>query len=302
MSPQVSIIIVNYNVKELLLDCIRSIYANVKISFEIIVIDNNSTDGSIALIQQHFPQVKTIVNTYNAGFPKATNQGFLQSKGEYIFMLNPDTVIIKDAIDKMIDFLENNKDVAILAPQLLNTDGTIQYSIQRFITVQEIILETFFLHTIYKNFHSYINKPINTPIAVEAVSGAAILFPRSLIHEIGGLDEDLFWTEDMEFCYRAFKKGKKIYYYPNAKIIHHVGASGTKNRKVMLSRQILTKITFFKKNHSAFAFTLVKYARLLHIISRIFIFKVLSISQNKIFKIKAEAYIFTLSEFNKHNY
>ena len=302
MSTQVSIIIVNYNVKELLHKCIHSIYATTNITFEIILIDNNSTDGSILLIRKDFPQVIIIENNYNAGFPKANNQGFERCTGKYLLMLNPDTECIGNAIDLMFNYMENHIEVSLLAPKLLNTNGSIQYSIQRFITVSEVILETFFLHSFYKSYHSYLKKTPNAPLEVEALSGAAILFPKALYNEIGGLDEDLFWTEDMEFCYRAYKHGKKIIYIPQAEIKHHIGASGFKNMNVMISRQVLSKITFFRKNHSTVSFTLVKYARLLHIITRIIIFYLLSLTGRINFRKKLEAYTFTFSEFKSGHY
>lgn len=300
--PEISIIIVNYNVKELLLKCFYSIYNYCKTSFEIILIDNNSTDDSIEVIRNSYPNTILIENKYNAGFPKANNQGITIAKGNYIFLLNPDTELQNDSITELINYLKSNTDVSLIAPRLLNTDLSIQYSIQPFITVNEIIAETFYLHQFYKNHKSYFRKEITKPIEVEALSGAAILMHKSVIEKIGMLDEDLFWTEDMEFCYRAYKHGLKIIYYPNTSIIHHVGASGKKNLKVMLSKQVLTKITYFRKNHSAFSFHTVRIFRLLHIISRDVILHLAALINSKRFAEKAKAYDYTFVEFLKGRY
>ncbi len=302
LQPEVSIIIVNYNVKELLLKCISSIYRFCKASFEIILVDNNSTDGSIEAVKKDFPDTVIIENKYNAGFPKANNQGITVAKGDYIFLLNPDTELQSDAINELLQYLKANNDVHLVAPKLLNTDLSIQYSIQQFVTVTEIIAETFYLHHFYKKRKSYLNKPISNPISVEALSGAAIMMHKNVIENIGMLDEDLFWTEDMEFCYRAFKKGLKVIYYPYTAIIHHGSVSGKKNLNVMISNQTLSKITFFKKNHSHFSFWLVKYFRLAHILSRIFIFKFLSLFGSKEFLEKEKAYRYTFTEFKKGKY
>lgn len=300
--PEVSIIIVNYNVKELLLKCIASVYCYCKTSFEIILIDNNSTDDSVETVRKHYPQTIIIDNKFNAGFPKANNQGIAISKGDYIFLLNPDTELLNDSITELINYLKSNNDVSLLAPRLLNADLSIQYSIQPFITVREIILETFFLHQFYKNRKSYFRKPIDKPIEVEALSGAAILMNKNVITKIGMLDEDLFWTEDMEFCYRAHKHGLKIIYYPHTSILHHVGASGKKNLKVMLSKQVLTKITYFRKNHTNLAFQVVRFFRLLHIVSRIIILNCAALFNANRFAEKAKAYNYTFVQFLKGQY
>lgn len=300
--PEVSIIIVNYNVKELLTKCIASVYKFCKTSFEIILIDNNSIDESVVSIKSNFPNVIVIENKYNAGFPKANNQGIDIAKGNYILLLNPDTELQNDSISELLQFLKSNEEVSLLAPKLLNTDLSIQFSIQQFVTVKEIIAETFYLHHFYKNRKSYYNKPINEPIQVEAVSGAAILMQKSVIEKIGALDEDLFWTEDMEFCYRAFKNGLKTIYYPHTAIIHHGSVSGKKNPGIMISNQTLSKITFFRKNHSKTAYFTVKYFRLVHILSRILVFKLLTLYNAQKFVEKEMAYRYTFTQFKKRNY
>jgi hypothetical protein len=300
--PEVSIIIVNYNVKELLLKCFASVYQYCKTPFEIILIDNNSTDDSLEAVRKCYPETIIIDNKFNAGFPKANNQGIEIAKGDYIFLLNPDTELLSDSITELIIYLKSNSDVSLIAPRLLNTDLSIQYSIQPFITVSEIIAETFYLHQFYKNRKSYFRKSIVHPIEVEALSGAAILMNKNVIEKIGMLDEDLFWTEDMEFCYRAYKQGLKIIYYPSTSILHHVGASGKKNLKVMLSKQVLTKITYFRKNHTMLSFEVVRFFRLLHIISRMAILHLAALFNANRFAEKAKAYDYTFVEFLKGHY
>lgn len=300
--PEVSIIIVNYNTKEMLLKCISTVFQFCKTPFEIILIDNNSTDNSIEAVKSLFSEVITIENKYNAGFPKANNQGIQIARGNYILLLNPDTELLTDSISELINYLKNNSDVHLLAPQLLNTDLSIQYSIQQFVTVKEIIAETFFLHHLYKGRKSYFKNDITKPINVEALSGAFMLMHKNVINKVGMLDEDLFWTEDMEFCYRAYRNNLKTVYYPNTSIIHHGSVSGKKNLNIMISNQILSKITFFKKNHSNMSFQAVKFFRWLHIKSRILLFKILSIVANNSYKEKELAYKFTLVQFNNGKY
>jgi hypothetical protein len=296
-----SIIIVNYNVKELLIKCIESIYNFHKGNFEIILIDNNSTDDSVSAIQNKFPQVTVIANKFNVGFPKANNQGIAIAKGEFILLLNPDTELTDNSIEKLINYYNSQTELLILVPKLLNSNLSLQQSIQPFITVGEIVSETFFLHKWYKRDKSYFTNFKDIVQEVEAVSGAAILIKKEVITKIGGLDEDLFWTEDMEFCYRAHLNGIKRIYYPFASIIHHVGQSGSKNMNVMLSNQVLTKIKYFEKNHSYWEFVVVKWFRFIHIITRIIMFEVLSIFNSR-YKTKFRAYKFTFKHFIKNEY
>ena len=301
MEPELSIIIVNYNVSELLQKCIGSVYKHCSSAFEILLIDNNSTDNSISIIREKFPEVKIIENKFNAGFPKANNQGIDIAKGKYILLLNPDTELQDDAIGQMIGYMRSNVHVQLMAPKLLNTDLSLQHSIQRFITVKEIIAETFFLHSGMKKRNGYFNEYKEEILQVEALSGAAILMKKEVVEKIGKLDEELFWTEDMEFCYRASLHGIDRIYYPMAAIVHHVGQSGKKNLSVMISNQVLTKINYFKKNHSSFQFFTVKVFRFIHVVSRIIIFGLLSLF-GKNYRLKCEAYLYTMRRFLKHDY
>lgn len=296
-----SIIIVNYNVKELLQDCIRSIYEFPVDNMEIIVVDNNSTDGSVEELVAHFPTIKLIKNTSNTGFPVANNQAIQIAKGRYVFLLNPDTVLIDDVLQKLISYMDSHSDVMLLGPKLLNTDGSIQFSIQPFINITEIIAETFYLHLPLKWAKSYHRKAIKTPIDVEALSGAAILVRAEVFKKIGMLDEELFWTEDMEFCFRAYKNSMRVVYNPEFKLIHHGSSSGKKNLNVMISNQVLSKVRYFKKNHSILEFYLAWLFRFIHILSRICILSILAIIMPKM-RLKVRAYFYTLQRFLKGDY
>lgn len=301
MIPQLSIIVVSYNVSSLLYNCLQSIYMDSLKEVEVIVVDNNSSDNSVSMIKENFKKVIVIANNYNAGFPAANNQAISIAKSQNILLLNPDTVVLNNALEKIYSLLVSADQLRIIAPCLLNPDGSLQYSVQRFITVTEIWLEVFFLHGLLKKSHSYFRKPILNPIQVEAASGAAIAFNREVMNKIGVLNEKMFWTEDMEFCYRASKHKIYTWYYPDIKITHHVGESGKKNPSVMISNQVLTKINFFKENHSRFSFYMVWVARLFHIVSRIMLAGLLQFIIPS-FKTKFKAYLFTLNRFIRNDY
>lgn len=296
-----SVIIVNYNVIALLVKCLLSIREQKFSDLEIIVVDNHSEDGSCDVIRKEFPEVKLICNDNNEGFPRANNMAIQISQGSFILLLNPDTELSDNVLNRLVDYLNQHRKTSIVAPCLLNSDGTIQYSVHRFIRIWEIVAETFYLHLLLGKSRSYFNKPITSAIEVEAASGAALLIRREVFNKIGLLDEDLFWTEDMEFCFRSHQHGLKIMYLPDIKVIHHVGASGRKNLKVMISSQVLTKITFFRKNHSKIEFIFAWFFRLLHIFSRLIILCIVSIFVPKYSK-KFSAYIFTFKQFVKSKY
>lgn len=296
-----SIIIINYNVKDMLLDCIRSIYKFPVESMEILVVDNNSTDGSVEELVTHFPNVKLIRNEINKGFPIANNQAIKMSKGNFVFLLNPDTVLIDDVLGQLLSYMDSHSDVMLLGPKLLNTDESIQFSVQPFLTITEIIAETFYLHRPLKWAKSYHRKVIDIPIAVEALSGAAIMVRASVFKKIGMLDEELFWTEDMEFCYRAYKNSMRVVYNPDFKLIHHGSSSGKKNLNVMISNQILSKVRYFKKNHSKIEFYLAWLFRFIQILSRLCLLSLLAIIIPNL-RIKVRAYFYTLQRFLKGDY
>jgi len=294
---ELSIIIVNYNVNDWLLKSIKSIYNYIQhIEFEIIVVDNNSTDDSISNLKTLYPYVIIIENNYNAGFAEANNQGIRIANGKLILMLNPDTELFDDSINKLVLFASNLNHNDLIAPCLLNSDSSIQYSTWRAPNVSTILKEAFFLNYVFPN-----NKNIDSEISkveVQCVSGAAMLFKKDLINKIGFLDKNLFWMDDTDFCYRVRKASGRILYFPSSRIFHHGGKSSAKNQKIVISNQILSKIKFFKKHFSFFIFFLSIWFSLIHIINRIIVFAILFPVSG--FWKKEKAYCFSFVKFIKY--
>ena len=291
---KVSVVIVNYNVKELILTCIRSMYqfCDNRGELEIIVIDNQSIDGSCQAIRTEFPGVILVENNANEGFPKANNQGFSIAKGDYIFMLNPDTEFQENSIEKLRRFLEENIAVGIVAPGLLNTDGTRQSSVWRYPSLFSIFCEFHYLSSLLKR-KNYLDKDITKQFEAESFSGAAIFFRKTVLDKIGNLDETMFWIEDVEFCYRAVQSNIKCMYFPETKIIHHIGQSAKKNYTISISNQIFNKIKFFNKHHSNFSAKLVILLSFMHVVQKSIVFGILS-PFNGVYKRKASAYRYTI--------
>jgi len=232
-----SIIIVNYNTRIHLRNCLNSIVENTKgVDYEIILVDNASSDGSVAMLQQEFPFVRVIENTQNLGFAKANNLGIRVSQGEYILLLNSDTIVLDGCLAEVLRFAKENKDAGIIGCKVLNPDKTLQFSCYY---QPNIFTELcFFTKTIIKDFwdpigyfkymkywdHNQIRK-------VDCVSGCFFWLKRELIEQVGLLDETFFmYYEDSEFCRRVrLNSNYKIYYYPEAKIIHLKGKSSEFN-------------------------------------------------------------------------
>ena len=247
----ISIIIVNYKVKEYIIPCIESIYKHTSKSlrYEILVIDNNSNDGSIDAIKSQFSDVKIYENTENIGFSKAVNQGAKTAIGKYIFILNPDTKLIEDSISILFTFLEKNETVAVAGPTLVTESGIKQQSYWKEPTLINTILSIYHLDFLnYKK--NYRNEIGDKTILVDSISGGAFFVQKDVFQNLNGYHPNLFWMEDIDFCTKVRKLDNKIIYYPETKIIHYGGKSAEKDLHIAISNQLLSKIKYFKLHHS----------------------------------------------------
>ena len=247
----ISIIIVNYKVKEYIIPCIESIYKHTSKSlrYEILVIDNKSNDGSIDAIKSQFSEVKVYENTENIGFSKAVNQGAETAIGKYIFILNPDTKLIEDSISILFTFLEKHETVAVVGPALVTESGIKQQSYWKEPTLINTILSIYHLDFLnYKK--NYRNEIGDKTILVDTISGCAFFVQRDVFQNLNGYHPNLFWMEDIDFCTKVRKLDNKIIYYPETKIIHYGGKSAEKDLHIAISNQLLSKIKYFKLHHS----------------------------------------------------
>ncbi len=257
---RLSIIIVSWNVRDELLDCLNSIQQNPSSHrYEVIVVDNASSDGTTDAIESRFPDVRLCVNTDNRGFAMANNLGIKQSTGQYILLLNPDTIVPPNALDILIQFMDDNKDVGVCGPKLLNSDGTIQQSIHRFPSFRGALHR----HTAFKflgifkgQYRKWIMKDVSydNQIDVDQVMGAALFTRRSLIEQVGSMDERFFmYYEEVDLCYRIKEAGWRIVYVPEVKITHLGGRSSGQipsGKRIMAMTSLLL---FFKKHRGSFA-------------------------------------------------
>lgn len=234
---QLSIVIVNYNVKHFVEQCLHSVYKALKgIDAEVFVVDNNSVDGSVALIREKFPQVVVIDNKVNAGFSKANNQAIRQAKGKYILLLNPDTVVQEDTFSKTLAFMDAHPEAGGLGVKMVDGKGNFLPESKRGLPTPEVAFYKIFgLSKLFSGskrfgrYHlTYLDK--NKIHEVDVLSGAFMLLRKETLDKCGWLDEDYFmYGEDIDLSYRIVLSGYKNYYFPDTCIIHYKGESTKKS-------------------------------------------------------------------------
>jgi GT2 family glycosyltransferase len=256
MAKELSIVIVNYKVKDLLKKCLISIsQSKDNLKYETIVIDNNSKDGSVELLKKEFPGIEVIENSQNKGFSFACNQGIKKSSGRYILLLNPDTIFPQMGFRKLIDFMDSIPQAGICGPKMIDGRGNLLHSCRSFpsfltsISSSQSILERYFP----KNPLSrrYLLKDLNHSRMQEVdwISGSCLLARRRMLDQIGFLDESYFiYVEDVDLCYRAFKAGWKVFYFPEVTFVHQVGQSTSQNRLKNRLEHHKSMWIFFKKH------------------------------------------------------
>lgn len=254
---KLSMVIVSWNVREDVVGCLRSIEENQPCtSFEVVVVDNASSDGSVDAIKRGFPDVTIVANEQNRGFAAANNQGIEQSRGEYIFLLNPDTIIPPNSLDVLVKFMDENSDVGVCGPKLLNDDGSIQRSARRYPSFRGAL----YRHTIFRYLRIFKNEyekwlmkgfDYKAQTDVDQVMGAALMVRRSVIDRIGVMDERFFmYYEEVDLCYRIKQAGWRIVFTPEAKITHLGGKSSGQmpvRKRIMM---LISLLKFFRKHRS----------------------------------------------------
>ena len=227
-----SIVIVNWNTGDLLKACLQSIFEHSSPgTFEIIVIDNASTDGSCEIVQSHFPHVKLIRNQANLGFARANNQGIRCGQGQYVMLLNPDTCFLNNVLSQLKEVLDRQPDIGVIGTRLVTPDNTLQ----RWARGNMLSLRTAFNHYLFlsdlfprRRFFAGIADNVNyqTITDMDWVSGACLTIRRAALEQVGLLDESLFmYSEDMELCYRVKQAGYRVVYLPTAQVKHFVSQS-----------------------------------------------------------------------------
>jgi len=238
----VTIVIISYNTVSMTRECIQSVFKNLgQISAQVIVVDNNSQDGSTEMVENDFPEVTLIKNDNNRGFAAANNQGFEIAKGEMVLLLNSDTIILGRVIENSITYLKNHPEVGAMGCRVLNTDRTTQLTCSGFPTFSRLLCFTLGLDRLSGIFDHYLLRRWHRDDErdVDVISGCYLMTRASIIKQVGPLDEDFFFFgEETDWCLRMREAGWKLRFSPIGEIIHHGGGSVKKlnhKRDVMLT-------------------------------------------------------------------
>lgn len=255
---QLSVIILNYNVRYFLELCVLSVQNAIQnIDAEIIVIDNHSQDDSCWMMKERFPNVKLIENSENLGFPKGNNIGVSQAQGEYICILNPDTVVAEDTFTKVLAFAKKQKDLGIVGVKLIDGTGNFLPESKRgiptpFVAFTKITgLYKIFPKLFGEYYAQHLSEDETGKVAI--LVGAFMVMKRELYNEIGGFDENCFmYSDDIDLSFMALQKGKSNYYFHETSVIHYKGESTVKDGTYM--KRFREAMNFFYKKHFSISF------------------------------------------------
>jgi len=241
-----SIVIVNWNTKKLLLDCLSSAFETVKnISTEVWLVDNASSDGSVEAVKKIYPSVQIIQNQKNLGFAAANNQAFKKMQGRYTLLLNTDTVLTAGAVEKIYTFMESRPDVAMACGQLLNQDGSKQNSFANFPSLASLLFGESLLQLPFPNKYPNKREANSRPMEVDSCIGACMLVRGAAMEAVGGLDESFFFFfEETDWAFRMKQAGWKVFIVPSARIFHLQGQS--------VGHNIRSRLLFYRSRYIYF--------------------------------------------------
>jgi GT2 family glycosyltransferase len=249
-----SIIIVNWNTKQLVLNCLASIYRTVNhATFEIIVVDNASSDGSPEAISETYPSITLIVNQANMGFAGAVNKALRLMRGKYAVMLNSDTVLKESALENMVAFMEHHPEAGLCGPQLLNADETKQVSAVNFpVLLTEFVSKIIVRYLFPKKYQAAFSTRsaiFKDPTPVDVIVGACMMARKTAIESVGMLDDEYFFLyEETDWCYRMNHAGWRVYHLPDVKIYHLCGQSRKNINLRSRAESWRSRYLFYKKN------------------------------------------------------
>jgi GT2 family glycosyltransferase len=230
-----SLIISTYNARDVVADCLRSIYQNPPSEpYEIILVDDASTDGTSDIIRDRFPEARLLRNEINRHYTISNNRAIEQARGEFLYLLNNDTIVLPQALDRMIAFLREHPEAGAVGSKLLNEDGTIQWSVRALPNLgsalfggRSVITRMFPNNRYSRKRLLHHDLDMNQPSVAGYVSGASKMMPRKVVEEVGQLDSNFFYHVDADYCKRMADIGYKTYYLPTATVIHLHHKGGT---------------------------------------------------------------------------
>lgn len=252
--PEVSVIIISYNGENLLRDTLETLQKfTTGVSYEAVIVDNNSTKINIKQIASGYKNVNLIINKENLGYAAANNIGAKAARGKYICLVNNDMIFIEDVITKCINYIKENNERVFVSPKILNHDGSHQISISKFDTLKYIFATNFFLYLLFprsKTFNKYYYNHFDytEPTEVDLIRGCFMVMGKKEFSALGGFHEDsFFYGEETELCYRFWQSGGKVVYYPLTKVIHLGGGVSKDTPWFVYKHQALAKVRTYRK-------------------------------------------------------
>ncbi len=282
----VSVIIVSWNTRDILRDCLRSVFEQThEIAFEVIVTDNASHDGTVDMIRQEFPQVIVIANKDNRGFAAANNQAMEIAKGRYVLLLNPDTLVLDGAIQKSVAYADEHSDIGVLGCQVWLNEQEIQRTCFSFPSAVSLIFQKLGFRRLFPRSRIFGRVDYgwwdrDTIMDVDVVSGMYMLVRQEAMEKVGMMDEDYFvYAEETDWCFRFKKAGWRCVFWPFARIIHLDGGNkSTDLVKVKMYVQMQkSMLIFYKKQRGVFAWVTVKGLYILSLLIRYGVFGISSL-------------------------
>lgn len=252
----ITIVIVNWNVKGFLKKCLESVYKFTQgVEFEVFVVDNNSSDGSQDIVRLEFPRVNLIANNENYGFSKANNQALKVACGRYVVLLNPDTELIDNSMKAMVEFMDSRLDIDAIGCKLIYPEGDTQHSCRHFPSLFTDLMENLYLDSIFPKSYFFNRYRMgdwahNDFREVDQPYGACLLFRQEVMKKIGLMDERFFmYYDEVDLCYRIKKTGGKIYFIPDIKVIHYSNRSSKQVSVTCEHYKYRSKFLFFDKHY-----------------------------------------------------
>jgi GT2 family glycosyltransferase len=274
-TPDISIVIVSWNARAYLEECLASLAVGITRTHEVIVVDNASGDGSPEMVREKFPSVRLVSTGANLGFAKGNNIGFSHAAGRYLCLVNSDVVVFPGTIDVLADYLDRHPAVGLVGPRILNSDRTTQPTARAFPTFWNNACVVFGLSRLFPHSPSFSAEEMrwfghDVEKEVEVLVGCFIMARADAVREIGGLDESFFmYAEDLDWCQRFRAAGRKVIFFPGASSIHHGGASSSSAPSRFAVEQQTASIQLWRKYHSPVSTIIFCGLLLLHSLLRV---------------------------------
>lgn len=254
--PDVSIIVVNWNTRDLLERCLTAARDNAGgLSIELIVVDNGSGDGSVAMLRERFPEARVIANSENVGFARANNQGMAVASGRYVLLLNSDAFLDAGALERLVQYMDSHPRTGAAGPRLRYEDGSLQRSCFAFPTLATELWQALWLDRLFPRsrvfghyWMTYWN--LDDTREVDSLMGAVLLLRREAIEQVGGLDEQFFmYSEEVDLCYRLWRAGWSVCFVHTATAMHLWGGSARRVPAETFLRLYRSRVQFFQKHY-----------------------------------------------------